>query len=164
MTLKLSTNRTLISVFLFLFLSFVSHCAQPKSRGIPYGVNEKEFTAAILVAEAGGEGELGMKAVMEVIRTRMKTKQQSMYRIVTEKNAFTCYNKWRNNPRGFVWFWYKKENKSFAKAMWIVNNYFGTNLTKGSNYYHEKRLSPFWSKGTKPNAIIGNHKFFAIIY
>jgi spore germination cell wall hydrolase CwlJ-like protein len=124
-------------------------------------VNEKELTAAILVAEAAGEGTKGMKAVMEVIRTRMKERHLSMYRVVTERNAFSCFNKYRNQPLSFIRI--NKRHPSFVKALWIVNNYFGKELTKGSNYYHEKTVHPSWSAGEKPRVIIGRHLFFALI-
>ena len=129
---------------------------------IPNKVNERELTAAVLVAEAGGSGITDMKAVFEVIRTRMKQKQVSMYRIVTEKYAFSSFNKWHRNPQAFINKY--KRHALFVNALWIVDNYKGTELTRGSNFYHEKNIKPFWSRGIAPRAVINNHYFFALIY
>jgi len=31
-----------------------------------------------------------------------------------------------------------------------------------ANHYHTKRVSPYWSKGKRPVATIGNHLFFKL--
>jgi len=124
-------------------------------------IDEKQLTACILVAEAGGEGITGMKAVFEVIKTRMNQKHTSMYRVVTERYAFSCYNAYRNNPQRFINKY--KTHKFYNTALWIVNNHKGNSITSGSNYFHEKTVKPDWSKGVKPTKIIGKHLFFCII-
>lgn len=132
------------------------------ANAVPNKVNERELTAAVLIAEAGGSGIKDMKAVFEVIRTRMKQKQVSMYKIVTEKYAFSSFNKWRGNPQAFIN--KHKKHALFVNALWIVDFYRGTELTKGSTYFHEKKVKPFWSRGVVPRAVINNHYFFAIAY
>jgi spore germination cell wall hydrolase CwlJ-like protein len=124
-------------------------------------VNERELAAAVIVAEAGGEGREGMGAVTEVIRNRMKARNLSMYKVVTERNAFSCYNRWRGNPQGFITKW--KKHTYYPYALLLINNYYGNSLTKGSCYYHEKKVHPPWSKGVKPTSRVGNHLFFASI-
>jgi len=125
-------------------------------------VSEKELAASILIAEAGGEGIVGMKAVYEVIRNRMDCKNASLYRIITERNAFSCFNRYRQNPQRFINI--HKKHKLYTNALWIINNYKSNTLVKNSNYYHEKRLNPNWSKGEKPVSKIGNHLFFCLVY
>ncbi len=124
-------------------------------------VNVTEFTAAIIVAEAGGEGREGMGAVCEVIRNRMKARNFSMWRVTTEKYAFSCYNKWRGNPQGFINHWKKHPHFNYAKL--LVEKYYGNSLTKGSCFYHEKSVKPSWSRGVKPTTVVKNHLFFASI-
>ncbi len=152
-------NIKIITTLLAIILSFYTVNVNATSN---VKVNPTELTAAILVAEAGGEGTTGMKAVMEVIRTRINQKHTSMYNIVTEKHAFSSFTKYHKNPQAFVNIY--KKHKLFSNAMWIVNNYKGYSLTKGSNYYHEKTVHPNWSKGEVPSAIIGKHLFFTLIY
>lgn len=125
------------------------------------GVDETALIGAILVAEAGGEGIRGMQAVYEVILTRSKEKHISMYKVVTERNAFTCFNGYRYSPQKFINKW--KKHANYSKAMWIVNNHKSTTLTRGSNFYHEKTVRPVWSRGIPPKVIIGKHLFFCII-
>jgi spore germination cell wall hydrolase CwlJ-like protein len=134
----------------------VSHAQTVK----PQPVNEAELTAAVLIAEAGGEGVEGMKCVMEVIRNRMSARKLSMRRIVTEKYAFSAYNKWRTNPQGFINKW--KTHPRYNQALWIVKYYKG-NLTKGALYYHEKKVKPAWSRDVTPTSVVGRHLFFANI-
>ena len=143
----------------------IANSAAATVKKIVNSVNQKtvsvsELTAAILISEAGGEGTSGIRAVMEVIRSRMKNKKQSMYRVVTQKCAFSCYNKWHNNPVGFIN--KNKKHPLFREAVWIVNNYHG-NVTKNANFYHEKTKSPVWSSGVTPTVVIGNHKFFNLV-
>lgn len=124
-------------------------------------VNEKELTACVLVAEAGGEGIKGMRAVCEVIKMRMKLRHMSMKSVVTERNAFSCYNKYRRNPALFIKKW--KKHHLFATALQIVNNYDSHALTNFSDHFHEQSVHPEWSKGIKPRAKIGKHLFFSLI-
>lgn len=145
-------------VLLGLSLS-VGNAATPKKPAPK--VDSKELAAAILVAEAGGEGTNGLMAVTEVINNRMKARKISLYAVITEPRAFACFYKSRSNPQGFITKW--KKHPRYSYALWCINNYKGNSLTKGSLYYHEKKLKAKWSKGVKPTAKIGNHLFFATI-
>lgn len=129
---------------------------------IPKKVNEKEMVSCIIVAEAGGEGKIGMIAVYEVILTRAKQKNISQYKVVTEKAAFSCFNRYRNNPQAFINKW--KKHKLYNVAVQIVTTHTTTNITKNSNFFHERTVKPEWSRGIKPTIVIGKHLFFALAY
>ena len=137
------------------------HVASKNIVPITKKIDEKQMVASVLIAEAAGEGIVGMKAVFEVIKTRAKQKHISMYRVVTEKYAFSCYNAYRRNPQGFINKY--KNHKFYNTALSIVNNYKGNSITNGSNYFHEKTVKPEWSRGITPTKIIGKHLFFCII-
>ncbi len=122
-------------------------------------VNEQELAAAVLIAEAGAEGVVGLKCVAEVIKNRMKEKNKTIFQVVTQKNAFSCLNRWRNNLSGFIA--KNRKHKHFSSALLIIKTYNG-NITKNANFYHEKTKTPIWSSGFVPTAIVGNHKFFAL--
>jgi len=122
-------------------------------------VNSNKLVAAVLIAEAGGEGKVGINAVFEVIETRGKIRKKPLSEIVTEKFQFSCLNKYRNDHQTFIN--RNKKHPMFNYALWVVNNYKG-NITKGANFYHTKTVSPSWSKGYEPIVIIGNHKFFLL--
>lgn len=149
--------KKIIAAALALLLQNPLWGAKPQASK-PY--TSEELTAAVLVAEAGGEGLKGMKAVYEVIKTRMKAKGWAANRVVMGRGAFSCITKYRSNPQLFVNKW--KSHKRYKDALTIVKTYKSNELTKGANYYHEQTLRPHWSRGESPIAKVGRHLFFLL--
>lgn len=121
---------------------------------------QSELVASVLIAEAGGEGKAGMCAVFEVIKNRSKIRNISLTKVVTQKYAFSCLNRYRTNQQTFIN--KNKRHPMFGFALWVVTSYQG-NITKGANFYHEKTKHPDWSQGVAPVVVVGNHKFFALV-
>jgi spore germination cell wall hydrolase CwlJ-like protein len=131
-------------------------------------VNEQRFADAVtacLIGEAGGEGRMGMEAVLEVIRNRARAKYKndsiiSMYKIVTAPKQFSYFNsgidtgvaRAKKHPK------WKEAQKILAAAP--------TNHTKGSTHYYAaslKTLQPWiiiYNKLKVPKVRVGNHIFY----
>ena len=54
--------------------------------------NGHQIVAAVLMAEARGEGEIRMTAVAEIIRNRAEEASESPVQIVLKQGAFSCLN------------------------------------------------------------------------
>lgn len=55
------------------------------------GENQEQIIAEVIAAEAGGEGERGLRAVACVIANRSRAQHKTPYQIVTAKNQFYGY-------------------------------------------------------------------------
>ena len=117
-----------------------------------------EDTVAIqtLILEAQGEGFEGMVAVGEVIRNRAFKGSRRVERVVMAPWQFSCWNDPSNakfklsQVSGQTW--------QTASRAWEASK--SSNLTKGSRHYHTKAVNPKWSRGVRPCAVIGAHKFY----
>lgn len=140
---------------LFLVLSADGLC-QDKTSEINK-LNIKELSAAILIGEATGEGEIGMRAVWEVINNRAAQKNKSIYSIITQNKQFSCLN--NTTPSSLIN--KSKNDKNWSLALKIVNSPL-TNHVKGSNHYHTKQISPYWVEKSKFVIEIKNHRFYKL--
>lgn len=141
--------------------------AKPTSSFNSYFNEQKALdgVTACLILEAGGEGRMGMEAVMEVLRNRAKAKFGnddiiSLYRIATAPKQFSCFNAGVDTGIEKA-----KVHPKWDEALDIINAT-PTNHTKGSKYYYAaslKRLPPWiivYNKMKVPKLRIGNHIFF----
>lgn len=133
--------------------------ATNKLNAATYG---QEVVAAVLLAEARGEGTKGMQAVAEVIRTRADKKGVSMLAIV-KPVAFTSLNgtnrdallrKYRYHPM-------------FDDALRIARTAYNepnrmANHTRNATHFAVKTETPWWARGKRPVATIGNHAFYRL--
>lgn len=119
--------------------------------------------AAVLMAEAGVEGEKGMQAVAEVILVRSRHTGRSPYQTVLIPKWFSCLN--NTEARSLV---YKFQHTSeFVKAeriatMLRLNPEAITKHTRGSDHYKRKGSYAKWAEGKWPHAVIGNHEFYRL--
>lgn len=148
-----------VGVILFLaFLALNTHAYTYQERVV----------AAVLTAEARGEGTRGMTAVAEVISRRAHDKKQTPLAVVRAHvgsvYAFSCLNgvgeqallaRYQSDP-------------VYAEAIVIAHTACTapTNLpgiTHRATHYAHKKLRPRWvTKNQKPVAIIGNHAFWRV--
>lgn len=122
---------------------------------------ERNLCAAVLIAEAGGEGRAGMSAVWEVVHQRVKDRRwpNTHAKVVKQRWQFSCLN-------GIT------DGRLVARAqrhpMWrhawgITGAPPVTQQVHQSNHYHNNRIrKPYWAKGEEPVAIIGNHLFYRL--
>ncbi len=148
--------RRLLTIFLFLFTSLLP---QRSAWAATYG---QEVVAAVLLAEARGEGNKGMKAVAEVIRTRADQKGVSMLAVV-KPGAFTSL-KGTNRDALLRRF---RFHPLFEEALKIARTAYNEpenlpNVTRKATHFAHKSEIPWWAEGRRPVARIGNHVFYRL--
>ena len=115
-----------------------------------------DVVTATLILEAGGEGKIGMQAVMEVIHNRSIKRNKSYQEVCLQRKQFSCWNdkdiqatisKARNHPH-----W------NMAKE--IASRKPETNWTNGADHYHADYVNPYWSSSMKQTIKIKQHIFY----
>jgi N-acetylmuramoyl-L-alanine amidase len=144
-----------LSILLLCCLGF-----GPITRAATYG---QKIVAAVLMAEAWSEGEVGMTAVAEVIRTRANATGLSPLAIVTIPKHFSCLNKASAEDL------YRKfsSEPDFQKALAIARTLYNEpgklpGYAKGADHFTRSDEKPFWARGKRPIIIIGNHAFYRL--
>lgn len=122
----------------------------------------QEVVAAVLLAEARGEGVKGMQAVVEVIRRRADMKGVSMLAVI-EPGAFSSLNG-TNRDALLKKFW---KHPMFSAALEIARRAYNRpetlrNITKGATHFARKEEIPWWAQGKHPVTTIGNHAFYRL--
>jgi len=128
--------------------------------------NLTEAVAAVIVREAGGEGQRGMQAVANVIANRANNK--TPFEVVNRKWQFSCVNSitvtksdtWENviakSKRHRKWF----DALELAKK---VENKNLLDITNGATHYYapkKVKTNPSWAAKIEYKTTIGNHKFY----
>ena len=110
----------------------------------------QEVLAAVLLAEARGEGEVGMRAVAEVVRRRADAKGVSMLSVL-RPGAFSSLNGTDRDAllRRF------HGHALFPKALAIARMAYNRpealgDLTRGANHFTHKRERPVLVSGPSP--------------
>ncbi len=145
--------------FAFLLLSAIFGAPTTDASKATYG---QEVLAAVLLAEARGEGEIGMRAVAEVVRRRADAKGVSMLSVL-KPGAFSSLNGTDRDAllRRF------HGHALFPKALAIARTAYNRpealgDLTRGANHFTHRSERPYWSAGLRPVAVIGNHAFYRL--
>lgn len=146
---------------------YVNIPAKPNASFSSYFNQQKALdgVVACLILEAGGEGKMGMEAVMEVIRNRAKARFGkddilSLYKIATAPLQFSCFN--AGIDKGIA---RAKKHPKWNEALNIINSA-PTNHTRGSRHYYAaslKKMQPWiivYNKMKVPKLRVGNHIFF----
>jgi len=126
---------------------------------------QDEIVAAVIIKEAGGEGNLGMQAVANVIHNRAKKSRQSHFAVVTRKHQFECiapvvvrkkmtYSQFVSNAKAHPKFSYAFELVKKMKAGSLPD------VTKGSTHFHNPSMTPYWAKVLPLRVTIGRHLFY----
>jgi spore germination cell wall hydrolase CwlJ-like protein len=121
-----------------------------------------EVLAAVLLAEARGEGERGMEAVAEVTRRRADTQGTTMLAVL-RPGAFSSLNGTSRDAllRRF------HRHSMFPAALRIAQKAYNEphslgNLTRGATHFTRRSERPYWALGNRPVVIIGNHAFYVL--
>ena len=148
-----------------LTLTTLTHAGPPTEA--PAGW-ERKLVAAVIIAEAGGEGRIGMKAVYEVIWTRGVDRKRSLSAVVTRRKQFSCLN--RTTPAALVrrmsqhsqYEWVHDTLLKFPPlTMHTVPAHLLELAPNRANHYHAANVRPYWAKGQRSRTI-GNHKFYKL--
>jgi N-acetylmuramoyl-L-alanine amidase len=122
---------------------------------------QEETVAITILAEARGEGKRGMYAVACVISKRMEEKSKTGAQVCLQPWQFSCWNK--NDPqKPHLRKLLRHELAPYAMQLAKNINNLDLGFVRAANHYHTKRVSPYWSKGKRPVATIGNHLFFKL--
>jgi len=141
---------------LFVLIVLCCVCAQAQTWS-------DKVIAAVLVGEAGNQGERGLRAVAEVIRERSQQSGQTPLQVVRVRRAFSCFN--GTTAEALV----RKHSRSrsypvaLSIAKQISSDPAGLgNQTKGATHFTRKDENPFWARGHKPVVVIGDHAFYRL--
>ena len=126
---------------------------------------ELPLIAAVIVAEAGGEGKIGMEAVYEVIWQRAALSHSSYTDVVTKPKQFSCLNgvepakliKRMSKHKHYEWV---KLGLLFFPPTTIHTVPDGEEKVvrnRADHYFAHKKCNPSWSNGK--GKVIGNHTF-----
>ena len=125
---------------------------------------DERLIAAVLIAEARGEGIVGMTAVGEVIANRARKRQLPPGLVVQEAYQFSPLN--RTKPRELI-LRYEKE-PLYREALRIANTVIHTpaelpGLAAGADHFERVQAPvPRWARGRKPVAVVGGHRFWLL--
>lgn len=136
-----------------------------------YRALEVDVMARTIWGEARGEGGAGMRAVAAVIMNRVAVAQArggywwggSVTQVCQKPYQFSCWNKDDANFRKIVAV--DDADPQFAAALRMAREVIegrGCDPTGGATHYHAAEITPYWSRGHKPAAIIGRHIFYRI--
>jgi len=134
-------------------------------------IHTLETVAACLILEAGGEKDIGMWAVMCIIKNRAKGSQSiaKWKTVVTKRSQFSCFNG-RTTPSAIA---IAKAHPKWDDAIKIVLAAQADfkDYTYGATHYHvcrgPSKVSPYWTatvyggknKKAEVTVVIGNHVF-----
>ena len=123
--------------------------------------SKEEVIAITILAEARGEGKRGMYAVACVISKRIKERKKTGAQICLQPWQFSCWNE--NDPqRLHLRKLLLHELAPYAITLAKNIKHLDLTFTAQANHYHTKTVNPYWSKGKRPVATIGNHVFFKL--
>lgn len=129
--------------------------ANPLAQADPIAINT-------LLLEARGEGQKGMQAVAEVIRTRSAERHLTFEQVCFQRLQFSC---WNNKATAWKTLASLEKRKDYAelyrKAKQAWEDSATSNITSGSNLYHADYVHPDWDwSKAKRKVKIGQHIFY----
>lgn len=125
---------------------------------------DERLIAAVLMAEARGEGVVGMTAVGEVIANRARKRRMPPGLVVREAYQFSSLN--RVKPHELVLRYEKMP--LYREALRIANTVIQTpaelpGLAAGADHFeHIRAPIPRWARGRRPVAVVGGHRFWLL--
>ena len=132
---------------------------------------EQDTLAQTLLGEARGEGKAGLYAIACIVKRRMELKSypNTAMTVCLEPSQFDYWTqrkrvKWDDQNRANVRRLMKGNTElvRYAKMLAININRVDLNYTKNADHYCTLDTHNYWTKGNKPVAIIGQHKFFKL--
>lgn len=122
-----------------------------------YACKAQEAVAAVLILEAGGEGQRGMQAVLNVIDNRARATHASRVTVIAKPKQFSCLNN-RSLTSAIR---LAKKHPQWDAAVRLVSARSVPDITGGALFYHEKRISPNWASSKRLTVAVGGHLFYS---
>ena len=155
--------RCITMLFLMAFMVSMSAVAQEDRFG---GLSvDVETVTLTLLGEARGEGKLGIYAVACVIQQRQLERSLSAKSVCLQRLQFSCWNKTNSSVL-------KRQVSGTPKEIVVYAIQIARQLVQGvsldrtvvgnANHYCVSSLNPYWAKGRRPSAKVGNHKFYTL--
>ena len=104
--------------------------------------------AWIVWSEARGEPLRGKRAVLDVVKARMKASGQSACSVVSSPHQFSGYKKGMK---------IKVSEKQLTEYREVVSM---SPVAANCNYFHNTSVNPHWAKGMKFCIRVGRHLFY----
>lgn len=121
--------------------------------------------AAVLVAEAGGEGRVGMEAVAEVLMARAQREHRTLDGVFLSRGVVSCLL--NTTPTKLYLKFLREQPKTLALALTVAVKAYRDpksipRRVKGATFYENKRLPKpaAWPDNLVAVAVIGNHRFW----
>jgi spore germination cell wall hydrolase CwlJ-like protein len=126
---------------------------------------EQKVVAAVILGEAACQGSKGMVAVGEVIGERARLSGTSPLTVVTKPKAFSCLT--GRKLDAFVR--RKSREEGYGEALRIARTVTDTpqrlpGITRRATHFTRSDERPYWARGHRPVAVIGEHAFYRIGY
>jgi N-acetylmuramoyl-L-alanine amidase len=129
-----------------------------------YEVDQSEvgYLAATMWGEARDQGEKGMLAVGLVIMNRVgqRNNWHSVQDVVLSPRQFAVWDKTDPNYLKFLENKHRKEYKTALRlARSLLRNSY-SDFTEGSQYYHSRKITPYWAKHMERTITVRDHIFY----
>jgi N-acetylmuramoyl-L-alanine amidase len=125
---------------------------------------DERLIAAVLMAEARGEGVIGMTAVGEVIANRARKRHMPAGLVVQQPYQFSPLN--RVKPHELIMRYEKMP--LYREALRIATTVVQTpaelpGLVAGADHFERIGAPiPRWARGRRPVAVVGGHRFWLL--
>lgn len=137
--------------------------ATPSVAAPPEATYGQQVVAAVLMAEAWGEGEAAMTAVAEVIRLRADAAGRSPLWVVQQPYQFSCLNGVEPPKliRRFM------RHADFTRALEIARRIYNrpeelTGIARGATHFERVGTRAYWTRGHQPVARFGDLHFYRL--
>lgn len=127
---------------------------------------DRQIVAACMVLEAGGEGQDGMQAVLNVMLNRAKGDFGQLVPVTVKYGAFSCMASiWKTNSPDYGPLLSRAQRQPgpFIDAMNLIALMEQGQLqdnTHGATHYHADYVSPYWVSDMHYLTTIGHHYFY----
>jgi spore germination cell wall hydrolase CwlJ-like protein len=119
-----------------------------------------------ILGESIGEGEAGMYAVACVISQRSINRKLTPTQVCLQNrlvkgrriHQFSCWNKGGPKLAGKL----KTKQAEYALLLAMNIKNLKRDYVKNADHYCTLKTNNYWTRGKKPVAIIGNHKFYKL--
>ena len=126
---------------------------------------ERALLAAVIIAEAGGEGVKGMEAVYEVIWQRAALAHSDYIKVITKPKQFSCLNgvkqadliKRMSKHKHYEWVRWSLLFHPPLTVHTVPNGQEKVIRNRSDHYFAHEKAKPSWSNGK--GKVIGNHTF-----
>ncbi len=129
------------------------------SVSLAYGFDQNQAVAAVIIGEAGGEGEVGMQAVANVIANRKGT----AFEVISRRHQFCAA---RSVVVDKTETWQELIDRRKKHPRWEVALDYAKRIeqlpdvTNGATHFHTPAVNPKWAKILAFKKRIGNHLFY----